>query len=176
MVPLEPPGPEGGPDGRSPAFVAGAGRTNAETSRWSRRHAAWLVRPLAATSSPWLAHVLDHGWSLWNRIDLGVVHPEGLRQWWPEQVERSRGVPAGRGGSLLGCGILGLGLNVAMVRSNFGWNDFRIQVPMDSEVRSGEVAVAYGSRDHAETLGSLGLNGAGDDPADELIPIGGDDL
>ncbi|KZV49692.1 hypothetical protein F511_23649 [Dorcoceras hygrometricum] len=29
---------------------------------------------------------------------------------------------------------------------------------------------------HAEPLGSLGLNGAGDDPVDELIPTGGDDL
>ncbi|KZV23652.1 hypothetical protein F511_34888 [Dorcoceras hygrometricum] len=30
--------------------------------------------------------------------------------------------------------------------------------------------------ENAEPLGSLGLNGAGDDPADEYIPTGGEDL
>ncbi|KZV30652.1 hypothetical protein F511_11169 [Dorcoceras hygrometricum] len=30
--------------------------------------------------------------------------------------------------------------------------------------------------EHAEPLGSLGLNGAGDDPAVEYIPTGGEDL
>ncbi|KZV19396.1 hypothetical protein F511_04257 [Dorcoceras hygrometricum] len=30
--------------------------------------------------------------------------------------------------------------------------------------------------EHAEPLGSLGLNGAGDDPVDEYIPTGGEDL
>ncbi|KZV14020.1 hypothetical protein F511_44600 [Dorcoceras hygrometricum] len=55
-------------------------------------------------------------------------------------------------------------------------DDFKISGPMDPEVRSGEVAVAYGSREHPEPLDSLGLNGAGDDPVDELIPTGGDDL
>ncbi|KZV30211.1 hypothetical protein F511_29897 [Dorcoceras hygrometricum] len=29
--------------------------------------------------------------------------------------------------------------------------------------------------EHAEPLGSLGLNGAGDDPADDYIPTGGED-
>ncbi|KZV06797.1 hypothetical protein F511_45722 [Dorcoceras hygrometricum] len=33
--------------------------------------AAWLERPLAATSSPWLANGLSQGWSRWNRLDLG---------------------------------------------------------------------------------------------------------
>ncbi|KZV47123.1 phycocyanobilin ferredoxin oxidoreductase-like protein [Dorcoceras hygrometricum] len=32
------------------------------------------------------------------------------------------------------------------------------------------------SEEHTEPLGSLGLNGAGDDPVDELVPTGGDDL
>ncbi|KZV19232.1 hypothetical protein F511_20968 [Dorcoceras hygrometricum] len=30
--------------------------------------------------------------------------------------------------------------------------------------------------EHAEPLGSLGLNGAGDDPVDEHVPTGGEDL
>ncbi|KZV46108.1 hypothetical protein F511_30685 [Dorcoceras hygrometricum] len=33
-----------------------------------------------------------------------------------------------------------------------------------------------GPIEHAEPLGSLGLNGAGDDPTDEYIPTGGEDL
>ncbi|KZV54200.1 hypothetical protein F511_13833 [Dorcoceras hygrometricum] len=41
-------------------------------------------------------------------------------------------------------------------------NDFKISGPMDPE--------------HAEPLGSLGLNGAGDDPADEITPTGGEDV
>ncbi|KZV18094.1 zinc finger family protein [Dorcoceras hygrometricum] len=36
--------------------------------------------------------------------------------------------------------------------------------------------VAAAREEHAEPLGSLGLNGAGDDPVDEFIPTGGDDL
>ncbi|KZV38006.1 hypothetical protein F511_10227 [Dorcoceras hygrometricum] len=34
----------------------------------------------------------------------------------------------------------------------------------------------HGMIEHVEPLGSLDLNGAGDDPADEYIPTGGEDL
>ncbi|KZV41938.1 hypothetical protein F511_22053 [Dorcoceras hygrometricum] len=36
-----------------------------------------------------LANGLSQGWSRWNRMDLGVVHIEVIRQWWPEQGGRS---------------------------------------------------------------------------------------
>ncbi|KZV43878.1 zinc finger CCCH domain-containing protein 19 [Dorcoceras hygrometricum] len=53
-----------------------------------RDGAAWLERPLAATSSPWVANGLSQGWSRWNLLDLGMDHPEGLQRFWPDQGER----------------------------------------------------------------------------------------
>ncbi|KZV51647.1 hypothetical protein F511_31682 [Dorcoceras hygrometricum] len=76
------------PVGRAPAMVVGARRANAKT-RKCHDGTTWLERPFAATSSPWLAHGLSQGRSCYDRLHLGVVQSEGLRQWWPEQGDRS---------------------------------------------------------------------------------------
>ncbi|KZV56840.1 hypothetical protein F511_20080 [Dorcoceras hygrometricum] len=71
------------------------------------------------------------GGFLWDRLGGGVAQPVGLRPGWPEQGGRRGFVTAGRG----------------CVEVNIAWeNDFKISGPMDPDVRSGEVAVAYGSR------------------------------
>ncbi|KZV54016.1 hypothetical protein F511_38134 [Dorcoceras hygrometricum] len=58
----------------------------AGSSLISRLHGAHAVRGshLHASRSWAMAHGSGRGWSHWNRLDLGVVHPVGLRPWWPE--------------------------------------------------------------------------------------------
>ncbi|KZV47096.1 conserved oligomeric Golgi complex subunit 5 [Dorcoceras hygrometricum] len=62
----------------------------------------------------------------------------------------------------------------------WGWSTRRGsgQWRLEHGVQMGITAAGRGCvlAEHDEPLGSLGLNGAGDDPADEYIPIGGEDL
>ncbi|KZV36614.1 hypothetical protein F511_35302 [Dorcoceras hygrometricum] len=95
LVSLEPPGPVGGPVGRALALVAGVGRTNEKTSRWSRRCSmagsstcSYQFSLVSPRFEPSLVTLEPYG--------PGVVHPEGLQQWWPEQGEPLHEVAAGR--------------------------------------------------------------------------------
>ncbi|KZV57230.1 hypothetical protein F511_03474 [Dorcoceras hygrometricum] len=72
----------------------------------------------AATSSPWLANGMSQGWSRWNRLDLGVVQPEGIRQWWPEKGERTR-IPAGGRAACSMAGASTCSDHLSLVRSRF---------------------------------------------------------
>ncbi|KZV35453.1 hypothetical protein F511_18020 [Dorcoceras hygrometricum] len=88
-------------------------------------------------------------WLLWLEPSKPVGGPVGGT---PAMVAGEESTNAGRVGvaqELSGGSCVGLGLHVGP----------------DGSIKQ-----------HAEPLGSLGLNGAGDDPVDEYIPTGGEDL
>ncbi|KZV53148.1 mediator of RNA polymerase II transcription subunit 23 [Dorcoceras hygrometricum] len=117
--------------------------------------------PCASSLLPRIrACIVAHSWGCglvsWDRLNLGVVQPVGLRPWWPEQGGRTvRKAVVAWGGGVHGSRVCVVFDPVQLDRfDGFGWT---------------------GSIENAEPLGSLGLNGAGDDPLD-FIPTGGEDL
>ncbi|KZV49680.1 hypothetical protein F511_16614 [Dorcoceras hygrometricum] len=54
----------------------------------------YVAIPEDSVRSPLCVLGWGQGWSRWNHLDLGVVQPDGIRQWWPEQRVRSL-IPAG---------------------------------------------------------------------------------
>ncbi|KZV25830.1 hypothetical protein F511_12237 [Dorcoceras hygrometricum] len=114
----------------------------------ARCSAAWVSSPLLALRACTVAHGWGCGWFRWNCMDLRVVQQTGLRPGWPEQSVRK---------AESGCRARVWAAAHAWVRVVFG--------------PGGSIEPIK----HAEPLGSLGLNGAGDDPA-EYITIGSEDL
>ncbi|KZV50536.1 hypothetical protein F511_34215 [Dorcoceras hygrometricum] len=87
---VEPPGPGDGPTGRAPVVVAGAGRTNENTSWWSRgAQDGWLVT--LEPSGP------------------GGGPSGRLRQWWLEHGEQCKNRRLVTAAACAGECILGLG-------------------------------------------------------------------
>ncbi|KZV54804.1 hypothetical protein F511_04426 [Dorcoceras hygrometricum] len=75
------------------------------------RSVCFCMRDAAPSQHSFSSCVLGwgQGWSRWNRMDLGVVQTEGLRQWRPEQRERSLIPAGGRDGAQHGRTIRGRG-------------------------------------------------------------------